>query len=60
MKIWQKILTVALAAALVAGTLAGWGSMGSMVCMYGLITMVAGLLYQRFLTNRNGNEFDME
>ena len=60
MRIWQKLLAAALAAALLYGAVAGQGSMGGMICMYGLLTMGAALLYQRFLTHRDENDFDME
>lgn len=37
-----------------------WGSVGSAVCIYSLITMGAGLLFQRFLINRDSDQFDSE
>ena len=36
------------------------GSVGSAVCCYGLIMMVAALLFKRFLINRDDNPFDQE
>lgn len=37
-----------------------WGSIGSAVMGFCLITMVASLLFQKFLTNRDEDNFQME
>ena len=37
-----------------------WGSLGSAALVFCLILMGASLLYQRFLTNNEENDFDME
>lgn len=52
MKTWQIIL---LAAAVLT-----WGSLGSAVSVFCLITMVSALLFQKFMTNRDPDDFDME
>jgi len=37
-----------------------WGSLGSAVCIYGLIVMAAALLTKRFILNRNPEDYQME
>ena len=37
-----------------------WGSIGSAVTGFCLITMVAAILFQKFLTNRDESDFQME
>ena len=37
-----------------------WGSVGSVVMAFGLLTMAAALLYQKFLTNRDSDRFQEE
>ena len=37
-----------------------WGSAGSAVMGYGLIMMLAGLLYRRFMDNREESDYQME
>ena len=55
---WVKIAALAiLALGLLIAAITTWGSLGSAVCCYGLITMAAALLYQRFLNNRNEDDF---
>ena len=53
----RTILLIALAAVLLITAVLTWGSLGSAVCVYGLIMMGAALLYQRFLTHRSEDEF---
>ena len=58
-----KFRTVALvlfALGMVILMIATWGSIGSAVMGMCLITMISALLFQRFLTNRNGDDFQME
>ena len=58
-----KFRTVALvlfALGMVVLMIVTWGSIGSAVMGMCLITMVSALLFQRFLTNRNGDDFQME
>ena len=53
-----KIAALAiLAAVLIIAAICTWGSLGSAVCVYGLIIMGAALLYQRFLNHRNEDDF---
>ena len=55
---WSRIAALGvLAAVLLIAAIATWGSLGSAVCVYGLIMMGAALLYQRFLTHRSEDEF---
>ena len=37
-----------------------WGSIGSAVMGLCLITMISALLFQRFLTSRDGGDFQTE
>lgn len=57
---WRRILLILVALGLVALAVCTWGSVGSAVCIYGLITMGAGLLVKRFLINRDSDQFDSE
>ena len=54
------ILLAVLALALLTAAIATWGSLGSAVCVYGLIMMAAALIYQRFLTHREEDDFQEE
>ena len=55
---WVRVaLLVILAAALLTAAVLTRGSLGSAVCVYGLIMMGAALLYQRFLNHRNEDDF---
>ena len=56
----RTILLVTLAAILVAVMVLTWGSLGSAVMAFCLITMVAAILFQKFLTNRDADDFQME
>ena len=53
-------LLAILAAVLLIVAIATWGSLGSAVCVYGLIMMAAALLYQRFITHREEDDFTDE
>lgn len=55
----RKLLLILLAVALLAGAIATWGSIGSIMLVFCLGTMLASLLYQHFLTNRDDNDFEM-
>ena len=60
MRLWQKILAAVVTGALIFGAVAGWGSLGSMACLYGLLIMGAALLTQKFINNRSGDDYTME
>ena len=53
-------LLVLLAVVLVAVMVLTWGSLGSAVMGLCLILMVAALIFQKFLTNRDAGDFQME
>ena len=53
-------LLVILAAVLVTAMVLTWGSLGSAVMAFCLISMAAALLFQKFLTNRDESDFQME
>lgn len=57
---WKTYLLILVALLLVVVIVLTWGSLGSAVCMYGLITMGAALLYKRFLINRDAEDYQME
>ena len=57
LRTWLLILV---AVVLVVLTVCTWGSLGSAVCMYGLIAMAAALLIKRFIINRNAEDFQAE
>ena len=57
---WRTYLLLAVAALLLIVSILTRGSLGSAVCVYCLITMAAGVLFKRFLIERDPNEFDME
>ena len=56
----RKIILILFALALLAVSIATWGSLGSAALIFCLILMAASLLYQHFLTNREENDYDME
>lgn len=56
----RKLLLILLAGALLAAAIATWGSIGSAVMVFCLLMMGASLLYQRFLTNREDNDYDID
>ena len=53
---FKIIALAALAGVLLITAILTWGSLGSGVCIYGLIMMGAALLYQRFLNHRNEDD----
>ena len=56
----RTILLIVLTAVLLMTAILTWGSLGSAVCIYGLIMMGAALIYQRFLTHRSEDDFKDE
>ena len=56
----RTILLIVLTAVLLGTAILTWGSLGSAVCIYGLIMLGASLLYQRFLTHRSEDDFKDE
>ena len=60
MGIVRTILLIALALFLVTVMILTWGSLGSAVMALCLILMVSSLLFQRFLTNRDADDFQEE
>ena len=56
----RTILLIVLTAVLLITAILTWGSLGSAVCIYGLIMLGASLLYQRFLTHRGEDDFKDE
>ena len=56
----RTALLIVLAAVLLITAICTWGSLGSAVCIYGLIMLGASLLYQRFLTHRSEDDFKDE
>ena len=60
MKNWRFCLLILAALGLLVLAICTWGSLGSAVCIYGLITMGAGLLVKHCLINRDDDRFDSE
>ena len=56
----KTLLLILVTLGLTILAIATWGSVGSAVCVFCLVTMVSALLFQRFLTNREDSDFDME
>ena len=56
----RKLLLPALVAALIIVIILTWGSVGSILCAFCLIIMVAALLYRRFVLDRDEDDFKME
>ena len=52
MKIWRMILLAVLGVVLLTVSILTWGSMGSALCIFLLITMGASLLVKHFLIDR--------
>ena len=53
-------LLVLLAIAITTLMLVTWGSIGSALCAFLLVIMVAALLYRRFVLDRDEDTFDWE
>ena len=60
MIIWQKILLIAAILALTTVTVLTWGSLGSAATLMCMITMCSAFLFQKHVTNRDNDQFDME
>ena len=56
----RSILLVVLALVLLTLMILTWGSIGSAVMALCLILMASSLLFQKFLTNRDSSDFQME
>ena len=57
---FQIFLLVLLAIAITTLMLVTWGSIGSALCAFLLIIMVAAVLYRKFVLERNEDDFDWE
>ena len=60
MRNWRTYLLILLALGLIAVSIATWGSLGSAVCIYCLITMGAALLVKKFLINRDAGDYQYD
>ena len=60
MSLWRILVLSVLAAALLAGVILSWGSAGSALCAFCLISMAAALLVKTFLIDRSNDEFDTQ
>ena len=56
----RAIVLTLMGAVLLITAVLTWGSLGSAVCIYGLIMMGASLIYQRFLTHCGEDDFKDE
>ena len=57
---FQIFLLVLLAVAITTLMLVTWGSIGSVLCAFLLIIMVAAVLYRKFVLERDEDNFDWE
>ena len=57
---FQTFLLVLLAIGITTVMLVTWGSIGSALCAFLLIIMVAALLYRKFVLDRDEDTFDWE
>ena len=57
---WQIFLLVVLAIAITALMLVTWGSVGSALCAFLLVIMVAAILYRKFVLERDEDTFDWD
>lgn len=57
---WQKVLLGLVAVALLAVIILTWGSIGSAALASCLLLMGASLLYQRYLNNRDPDDYQGE
>ena len=55
---FRIFLLVLLAIAITTLMLVTWGSIGSALCAFLLIIMVAAILYRRFVLERDEDDFD--
>ena len=56
----QLILLLLVGLALLALSIATWGSIGSVMCAFCLIIMVAALLYRKFVLDRDEDMFNYD
>ena len=56
----KVLLLVILAIAITTLMLVTWGSIGSAMCAFLLIVMVAALLYRKFVLERDQDDFDWD
>ena len=57
---WQIFLLAVLAIAITALMLVTWGSVGSALCAFLLVIMVAAILYRKFVLERDEDTFDWD
>ena len=57
---FQKFLLAVLAIGLTTLTLVFWGSIGSAMCVFCLIIMVAALLFRKFVLERDPDDFKFD
>lgn len=57
---FQIFLLVLLAVGITTLMLVTWGSIGSVLCAFLLIIMVAAVLYRKFVLERDEDDFDWE
>lgn len=57
---WRLILLILVALGLLALAVYTWGSIGSALCVYCLITMGAALLVKKFFIDRDSDQFESE
>jgi len=57
---WRRLLLTALVLVLLSVTVLTWGSLGSGVCIFLLVTLVSALLMQKFVTHRDEDWFQDE
>ena len=60
MENWRRFLLLVIAVSLILVIILTWGSIGSITLLFCLIMLAGSLLYQRYLTNHEENDFDME
>lgn len=60
MGVLQKVLIALIGLALLAVTVLTWGSIGSIATCFALGAMIAFLLLQKYLINRDNDDFQME
>ena len=56
----QLLLVVLVGLGLLVLMLTTWGSIGSALCAFCLIIMVAALLYRKFILDRDDDDYKME
>jgi len=60
MEFWQKILLAAVVIALIVITILTWGSIGSMATAFCLLYLIAALVFKKCVTDRDGDDYQME